>query len=185
MMTSFPENIPIILNLAVALRPTQILDVGPGFGKFGLMLREALLSIRAEEKNEAFPVQQFIIDCAESCQYFISQPWHKVLYEHHYHGNILDFKFEALKDRNYDLFLMVDVVEHAPKERWLAWIRDARVAFPKARFLISTPKQVCFYKTHFYGSDCPIHQSQWCWDDFNIFPVDFVDTKNSMIVVIR
>lgn len=174
MMTSFPENIPIILNIAAALRPARILDVGPGFGKFGLMLREALLSIRAEEKNEAFPKQEFSIDCAESCQYFISQPWHQVLYEHHYHGDILNWNFRAwqdLKIREYDLVLMIDVVEHAPKERWLAWIRDARVAWPKARLLISTPKQVCFYKTHFYGVDCPVHQSQWCWDDFKEFPL--------------
>lgn len=184
-MTSFPENIPIILNIAAALRPSRILDVGPGFGKFGLMLREALLSIRAEERNEAFPVQEFFIDCSESCRYFIDQPWHNALYDRHLHGNIFNFKFEVLKERPYDLFLMIDIVEHAPKDKWLGWIRDARLAFPKAQFLISTPKQVCFYKTHFYGDDCPIHQSQWCWDDFKIFPADFIDTKNSMIVVVR
>lgn len=184
-MTSFPENIPVILNLATALRPTGILDMGPGFGKFGLMLREALLSIRAETLNEAIPKKEFFIDCAESCRYFMSQPWHNALYDRHLHGDIFSFKFEVLKERAYDLFLMVDIVEHAPKDKWLGWIRDARVAFPKAQFLISTPKKVSFYKTHFYGLDCPIHQSQWSWDDFKEFPLQAYDTKNSMIVVIR
>lgn len=185
MMTSFPENIPTILNLATALRPTGVLDMGPGFGKFGLMLREALLSIRAEEKNEAIPKREFFIDCAESCVYFIAQPWHQALYDRHYHADIFNLKFELLKARPYDLFLMIDIIEHAPKNKWLAWIRDARAAFPKARFLISTPKKVSFYKTHFYGNDCPIHQSQWSWDDFKEFPSQAYDTKNSMIVVIR
>lgn len=184
-MTSFPENIPIILNIAAALKPVQILDIGPGFGKFGLMLREALISIEAEKQNIAIPKFDFGIDCAENCRYFWHAPWHQFIYDHHFHGDIFKFTIEHIAERKYDLFLMIDVVEHAPKDKWLAWIRDMRVALPKARFLISTPKKVSFYKTHFYGDDCPIHQSQWSWDDFKVFPFQAYDTKNSMIVVVR
>jgi 2-polyprenyl-3-methyl-5-hydroxy-6-metoxy-1,4-benzoquinol methylase len=185
MMTSFPENIPVILNVAASLKPKKILDVGPGFGKFGLMLREALLSIRAEDKSEAIPKQDFEIHCVESCRYFIGQPWHTSLYENHFHGDLFNIKMDTLAAQHYDLMLLIDVIEHGPKEKWLKWISEFRVASRKTQLLISTPKKVCFYKVHFYGSDCPLHQAQWCWDDFKVFPHQVIDTKNSMIVLIQ
>lgn len=184
-MTSFPENIPVILNIAAGLKPKKILDVGSGFGKFGLMLREALLSINAENKSVSIPTGDFGIDCVESCRYFTHQPWHPYIYDHHFHGDLFKFKIGLLAERKYDLILLIDVIEHGPKEKWLQWISEIRVAIPKVKLLVSTPKKVNFYKIHFYGDDCPIHQSQWCWDDFTGFPHQVIDTKNSMIVLIQ
>jgi len=183
MMTSFVENIPVILNIAVALKPRRILDVGSGFGKFGLLLAEALLSLQSES-GELEPTPEFRIDCVEQCDFMIRQPAHDALYLRHYHQDLFSVPLDddfAL----YDLILLIDVVEHHEKAKILRWIRDARVAAPRSRLIVSTPKKVCFYKEHYYGRDCPLHVSQWAWADFEPFPHEFVDTKNSYIAVIK
>lgn len=183
MMTSFVDNIPIIVNLAVFLKPRKILDVGSGFGKFGLLLREALLSNRAENFNEEIPQRTFEIDCVENCKYFIDQPAHRGLYDNHNHQDL--FKIPIIDFTAYDLLLMIDVVEHHPKEKVIAWISALLTVNPKMRFLISTPKRTEFYKTHFYGPDCPTHISQWTNLDFSPFGHSYIDSKDSHIIIIQ
>lgn len=182
MMTSFVENIPAIVKYAVSLRPRAILDIGAGFGKFALLIREALLSIRAET-GELIPKQYFWIDCVESCRYFVDLPWHDRLYEKHYHGDI--FTLDRTFFSTYDLIMMIDVVEHEEKGKMLELIRDIRRR-GEAVILISTPRAVVFYKEHYYGPDCPVHKSQWSESDFKEFKaIDRIASKDSLIVGIR
>jgi 2-polyprenyl-3-methyl-5-hydroxy-6-metoxy-1,4-benzoquinol methylase len=183
MMTSFVENIPVIINLAVALNPLKILDVGSGFGKYGLLLREALLSNQAERKNQIIPDKYFQIDCVENCEYFTSQYYHTLLYDKHYHCDLFEIPLNPFFD--YDLILLIDVVEHHPKAKMLDWIRKVRGHCQGVRILVSTPKKVVFYDIEYYGKDCPKHVSQWNWLDFKEFNASLVDTKNSYIAIIR
>lgn len=182
-MTSFVENIPVIINLAVSLNPLKILDVGSGFGKYGLLLREALLSNQAERKSEIIPSKYFYIDCVEQCRYFVTQKYHENLYDKHYHCDLFEIPLDEYFD--YDLILLIDVVEHHPKQKMLDWLWKIKGHLNKCRILISTPKKVEFYKLDYYGVDCPKHVTQWTWLDFKQFNAGLVDTKNSYIAIIR
>ena len=75
-------------------------------------------------------------------------------------------KKDKLKDVQYDLILMIDVVEHYPKDEVKKWIRE--ILQNKNKILISTPKEVVMYTQHYYG-DPNHHKSQWTKEDFNEF----------------
>jgi hypothetical protein len=180
MMTSFVENIPAIVTLVGSLKSKAILDIGPGFGKFGLLFREALLSMTAE-KGDLLPHANFKIDCVESCEYFWNLPWHQSLYDRHFHQDLFSIDLSIISA--YDLVVLIDVVEHGPKGVWLDWIRGIR-AVGKPKILISTPKKVVFYQEHYYGKDCPLHQTQWNVSDFVGFNPKWIPSKDSHILLI-
>lgn len=180
MMTSFIENVPAIVTLVGKLKPRSILDVGPGFGKFGLMFREALLSMTAE-RGELLPQADFRLDCVESCEYFWSLPWHGPLYDNHFHRDLFSLDLTVIS--TYDLVVLIDVIEHGDKNKWLAWLA-AVLGAGHSRILISTPRQVVFYQEHYYGKDCPLHQSQWAAKDLAPLKPAWVPSKDSFIALL-
>lgn len=181
MMTSFASNIPIILETAAKLKPKRILDCGGGFGKFALLLREALLSIKAES-GDLKPEADFLIDCVEGCEYFQQLPWHDSLYDNHHHGDLFALPLESFS--KYDLVLMIDIIEHDKKERYLELLRNIST-ISQAKILISTPRGVVFYTEAYYGDDCPKHHSQWLLSDFKGFSYHQIASKDSLILLLR
>lgn len=151
-MTSFASNITRVLDIVAHERPKKILDVGSGFGKYGLLIKELLLSIKAEELSDLYPEAEFTIDAVEELPYFYNQPAHDKIYDNVFKKNVFDLTIKELE--SYDLILLIDVVEHWDKEltkQWLAGINT--------NILISTPKKVYFYDKEYYG--CRKHISQW------------------------
>lgn len=184
MMTSYVENIPRILELAVTGSPRRILDIGAGFGKFSLLLREALMSIRIEAGDLEPDPEETSVDCVEAAPYFQTMPWHDKLYNEHFHRSFLWPHMAPEAFVPYDLILMIDVVEHHPVAEIKNWLGQVRKISP-ARILVSTPKHVVFYKEHYYGDGCPVHVSQWTEADFFPFaPAKFSNTTESIIVVL-
>ena len=183
MMASYAENLFPILKEIRDLKPTNILDVGAGFGKFGLLIRELLLS-EAAEAGDLNPEPKFKITCVEEAAYFVNQPWHRSLYDRHLHADL--FSIPAAIFAEHDLILMIDVVEHAPKDRIINLLRAIQAepqAKGRTKILISTPRKVCFYKQKFYG--CALHVSQWTAADFAAFPrTRTLDSAESHLVVI-
>lgn len=162
MMTSFPENIPAILRAIAEVRPRSILDVGVGFGKFGLMAKELMAAMDAENGDmKPVPIQ---VNCCEGARYFQRIPWHLSLYDNHYH-----IPAETLPPDIYarhDLILAIDVIEHMERETWAEFMRRVK-GLRDVPLLISTPKTVTFYKEHYYGLDCPRHVTQFVAGDFS------------------
>jgi 2-polyprenyl-3-methyl-5-hydroxy-6-metoxy-1,4-benzoquinol methylase len=172
-MTSFLDNIPTIVRAVVDTKPKRILDIGAGFGKFGLLIREALLSKQAEA-GDMNPVADFKIDACESADYFLGQRAFDRIYDTIISDDI------RLQDAHffeqYDLILLIDVIEHWPKEDYLAFMEKIPAT---TKTLISTPKEVVFYEQPYYGIDK--HQTQ-----FTIFDFEGQDlsTKDSLIYLI-
>jgi 2-polyprenyl-3-methyl-5-hydroxy-6-metoxy-1,4-benzoquinol methylase len=156
-MLSFPENIPIIIDIVNDLKPKRILDVGGGMGKYALLIKENNLSKQAEA-GDMSPNPSITIDCCEDNPYFYQQKFHLGLYDKHYHKSI----FEMPTTNDYDLILFIDVVEHWEKD-----ITKELLKKLKGKKLISTPKKVGMYEEHFYG-DSRHHITQWNKDDFNV-----------------
>jgi len=123
---------------------TKILDVGPGHGKYGLLLREYL-----NEKAD--------IDAVEAWPDYIKQfTWMPHLYGEIFLEDICDVPTETLD--GYDLILMVDIIEHLEKSRGLALL-DRMSGW----VVVSTP-------TRFFTQDASVpteaHLSLWNLNDF-------------------
>lgn len=170
MMTSFLDNIPTIVRASVDCKPNKILDIGAGFGKFGLLIKEALLSLQAEA-GDMNPKPNFIIDACESAVYFLNQPAFASIYDNICPSDVRTLSREQLQE--YDLLLLIDVVEHWPKEDYFNFIKKLA---PGTRVLVSTPKEVVFYEEPYYGIEK--HQTQFAESDFS---GENLSTKDSLI----
>jgi len=112
MPISHQKNIFSVLNLVDDIQKrlgvSSILDIGAGFGKYGLLLRERL-DIRFLRYNKPSWITR--IDAVEPYSDYIT-PVHKYIYD-----NIYLDKIENLASTlpNYDIILMIDCLEHLEK----------------------------------------------------------------------
>lgn len=178
MMLSFPDNIPAILRAVGDLQPARVLDIGSGFGKFGLLTREAILSTRAEQGNMLPDDKDLVIDCCEEAAYFHQFQTHWACYNNHFHKDVFEMHPDTLN--SYDLILLIDVVEHWDKAKAIEFLKK----ITKAKVLISTPKETCMYEAPYYHSRK--HVSQWTEEDFKglLLPIKDYSTKDSHIFLI-
>ena len=156
-MTSFSSNIPVILDIIAKVNPKSVLDIGSGFGKFGLLTRELLLSIKAEKTGEIYPEDDLEIDSVEEADYFITNPIHDKIYNDVFPCDVFGFPVRFIE--NYDLVLLIDVIEHWEKQKAIDWLNSIN-----ANILISTPKRVSYYKLKYYGSRK--HECQFTAQEF-------------------
>ena len=170
---SYLSNIPQILQAVKESGARTILDIGPGFGKYGLLIREQYLSDKAAA-GELTPVDDLNIDCIETTKYFLDNKRLLSLYR-----SVTEGDFRDLSPLNYDLILLIDVIEHYPKEEILKWLHNN-----KGPYLISTPKDTTMYTQHFYG-DPHVHQTQWDKSDFLEFSIKDYSTSDSHILLIK
>lgn len=146
MPTSFMENIPQILKAIADANPKTVLDIGIGRGKYGFLI------------SEYFPDVQ--VDGVEVFKDYITKR-NKAIYRKIYNENIL----ESQRD-GYDLYIIVDVLEHWDKDEGLALIR--KFVDGGGKVLISTPRSVGEQGAEF-GNEWERHVSQWQGSDFNEF----------------
>src|SRR6266496_4491275 len=110
MPTSPWNSIPTILDVAMNLepRPSKVLDVGIGYGKFGFLSREYLTFWNSPD--EARTVQ---VDGVEAFAGYVGA-LQEHIYDHVFLGDARDV-LPTLGDDSYDLVLMIDVIEHFDK----------------------------------------------------------------------
>ena len=175
-MLSFKENIPRILEVVEKQNPKSVLDIGAGMGKYGIRIREQYLSAKAE-KGELEPVDDIEIDAVEDTEYLLKRIAEANIYNKIYQKSI--FTISNLRD--YDLILLIDVVEHWDKHETRLILRDL---VEKGNVLVSTPKRVGMYKEHFYG-DPRHHISQFTKEDFADFDIVDCSTDLSHIFLLK
>ncbi|HII30270.1 TPA: glycosyltransferase family 1 protein, partial [Candidatus Woesearchaeota archaeon] len=83
MPSSSHYQISKIMNLVVKLNPSSILDVGVGFGKYGVLCREYLELGDGREEYDKFLRR---IDGIEAFKNYIT-PLHRFIYDHIYIGD--------------------------------------------------------------------------------------------------
>lgn len=127
-------QISTICDVIHILRPSSVLDIGIGFGKYGLLARE-LLDI--EGADDDYQHRQHLIDGVEVYPDYIG-PWQKEIYDHIFIGDARTV-LESLPE-TYDLALAIDVIEHIPKADALALLNMLRTQ--GGDILISTPKDI-------------------------------------------
>jgi hypothetical protein len=125
MPTSYTENIPSVMSLIEKIRPSRVLDVGPGYGKYGFLMRERLDNFEGKMR----------IDCIDPFNEYLdrSEAWKNIydlrmkgvfpdrthvwqFYGTSQYGGGIDHQWRAFDppwiDNSYDLVLMIDVLEH-------------------------------------------------------------------------
>ncbi|RLB35932.1 MAG: glycosyltransferase family 1 protein [Deltaproteobacteria bacterium] len=164
MPVSSYEVIPEILNFIVNIRPSTILDVGVGFGKYGVLLRESL-----EIVDERYDKQEWrtIIEGVEAFRNY-RNPLHEYCYDKVYYADIFSI-IDNLK--NYDLIMLIDVIEHFQKDKGFKLI-NALLKHCNKALLISTPLFPASQEAVF-GNEYEIHRSRWKIVDFVDYDFNF------------
>ena len=145
-----PTGILLVAERAVTFAgtisptPKRILDVGCGYGKYSVLLREYL---------DPDP----IVDGVEAWEPYVNNFKLNNLYSTLYVSDVLDLSKDILDQ--YDLVMMGDVIEHIEKESALELLKRIR-----GWIIIATPFD------HFDTEDglppTEAHISHWTYDDF-------------------
>lgn len=142
---------PLIIDLARPYAGGRFVDIGPGFGKAGLLSREYL-----------HPHQ---LDAVEAEPRYLTEfPWLAEIYDH-----IVIAKAENLPPETwepYDLVIAVEVIEHIDKDAGLALLD--RIACP---VIVCTPQQWLQNQIQIdQGYETERHRSLWSAADFHAIP---------------
>jgi 2-polyprenyl-3-methyl-5-hydroxy-6-metoxy-1,4-benzoquinol methylase len=166
MPTSYPHNISPLLERIIGLRPTSVLDIGTGYGKWGWLCREYLDDFAGRMR----------IDGVEAFRDYV----HRSPAAHVY-DLLLTIEFPgpmdgALAD-DYDLVLMIDVLEHYTRADGERALQAALQRSPQV--LISTPLN--FPQGAVNGNEFEVHRSEWRPEDLTPFGAwsDFSDERST------
>lgn len=159
MPTSFMQNIPQVIEVIQKLKPKKILDIGIGNGKYGLLSKEYLNGV--------------VVDGVEAWKPYISDI-QKAIYRKIYNQDITTMDLSRLED--YDLYLMIDVIEHVPKTTGHKILQGLG-----GLILVSTPVED--YRAH-YDNHFEDHVSHWTLDDFKNYPYEDYSNEFSTMVLI-
>lgn len=144
-------HISKLMEMIISLDPKSVLDIGSGFGKFGVLCREYLELWDGRQKYEF----ERRIDCVEVFQKYIT-PLHKYVYDNIYNENILDIAPRL--NVSYDLILLIDVLEHFEKNDGILLLKT--LLQNHGCILVSTPK-IPTPQQDAFGNVYETHRSAW------------------------
>jgi glycosyltransferase involved in cell wall biosynthesis len=157
MPASWYEAIPSIVSRVRRENPKTILDIGIGFGKYGMLLRESLDISLGRYERDSWAVR---IDGVEAFPEY-RNPIHDYAYDNVYYGAVPGV-LNGLP--SYDVVLLVDVLEHFTKEEGLDVIRELKSHSRKC-LVISTPLHPSEQEAYL-GNEYECHRSRWGPMDF-------------------
>ncbi|MFY9799465.1 MAG: methyltransferase domain-containing protein [Candidatus Nitrosopolaris sp.] len=164
-MPSSPyKHISKIMDIIYKLSPNSILDVGAGFGKYGLLCREYLELWDGRQKYHEFIRR---IDGVEVYGKYIT-PVHQFVY-----NNIYSEDITVLIDKidfRYDLVLLIDVLEHFDKPTGQSLLE--KLLRQNKGVLISTPKNPSA-QTDVFENIYETHRAKWTTDELSSFQDSF------------
>src|SRR5919109_1202957 len=158
MPSSQHYHISKIMDIIIHVNPMSVLDIGTGFGKYGVLCREYL-----ELWDGRHNYSQFLrrIDGVEVFGDYIT-PLHKFVYNRLYDEDV--FNIIDKIDIAYDLVLLIDVLEHFNKEQGNSLL--SKITRNNKGVIVSTPKKVSDQKEAF-NNKYEIHKSQWTKDELS------------------
>lgn len=180
MASSFAEQIPIILHVVRQLRPTTVLDIGKGFGKYGLLLHEycGVDYSRKPEPGVALKEQSSIAIDAVEVNRDYDFPHNNSLYREIFWQEVMA-AYEALPQ--YDVVLMVDVIEHLSKENGVKLVEH--FVNRGSVCVIASPRE--YFQQDLFDSHWEHHQSFWTAADLRrIANVEYQSTRTGRVYVV-
>ncbi|MBU4274712.1 class I SAM-dependent methyltransferase [Patescibacteria group bacterium] len=177
MPSSYPKNISTIICEIKHLMPKKVLDIGPGFGKYGLLCREYLeiwnlLGYRKKEWKTR-------IDAIEVFSKYIT-PVHKYIYNNIYIGDAQKI-IPKLKIK-YDVSLLIDVLEHFTKIEGKRLLNNLKKK--SKTILVAIPRKPGKQKKVF-GNKYETHKALWSRKELvKAGAKKFLNSENSWICLI-
>lgn len=163
MPTSYPCNIPLVVRIMENANPKKVLDVGPGYGKYGFLFRERVDDFRWRRRIDGIDPFDDYMDRSQ-CRHLYNN-FYRGLFPHvtHYEAGRVWHRWPTpvrMDDPvviKYDLVLMVDVLEHYLEADGYDALRAALKISPKV--LISTP--IGYPQGESHGNPHERHVSDW------------------------
>lgn len=182
MPSSNPETIPVAIDLAWQLSPRTVLDVGAGYGKYGVLFREYLelrhrRTGRSADTASLSGGRQTRVDAVEGFAGYVGE-LHRIVYDNVYLETLAQY---LLKAWNYDFIFIGDVLEHIEKD-------EATQLLPKLieraniGVLISVPAHVRDQGAEF-DNELEVHRSTWTGTELrSLAPYGYVGRKGSHLI---
>ncbi len=166
-------HISKIMDIIIALKPFSVLDIGSGFGKYGVLCREYL------ELWDGRREYKFLrrIDGVEVFENYIT-PLHKFIYNNIYTENITELIDKI--DYKYDLVLLIDVLEHFSKEEGTTLVN--KLLSKNKGIIIGTPKSPSNQKDVF-DNVFETHKSLWKKDELASFGKYYLIPDNISFII--
>lgn len=165
MPSSYVTSVEPIVSTLIAQKTRTVLDIGPGWSKYGLMCREYCHKLRYIDAVEVPEGRKPIQDC---------------IYDRVIEADIRTFP-EDVERRDYQIALMIDVIEHMTLDQGkdvLTWLIRQNM-----KVLVSTPK--VFIEQHDPNNPHEEHLSLWTWEDLAPFgTLADVSTTDSIIYLV-
>jgi glycosyltransferase involved in cell wall biosynthesis len=178
MPTSWYQAIPSIMNEVIVESPKSILDIGIGFGKYGVLFREILdIPFGRYEKS----TWQTKIDGVEAFKNY-KNPIYEYVYDKIYYDTIENVLTSL---DNYDIITLIDVLEHFEKDKG-HYILQELLNHTNKSLILSTPilpdKQ-----EEYNGNTFEAHKSKWNVTDFVNFQMDFtlLDISGNKALIVK
>ncbi len=165
MPSSRPELIPFVINLVMQLQPRSILEIGTGFGKYGMLFREYLdiwdMQDVADYDQSRWKAR---IEGIEATAEYLT-PLHDYIYDKIHRGDA-----SAIIDTlgQYDVIIMGDVLEHFDKQVGAALINKLFAHADKC-VVLTFPIDAAV-NDDVLGNPHEAHRSAWNRRDFRAFP---------------
>lgn len=161
MPSSFPDALGVVLPFVQALGPGSVLDVGIGFGKYGVLFRE-YLDVAARPPGEPWDPgdRRVRIDGIEAWPPYVTA-LQRAVYDSVYTGEAASLLPTLPR---YDLVFASDVLEHFERRAGEAFLR---LALDRARLgvLVVTPA-FAIAQDAVFGNPWEAHRSVWRVSDF-------------------
>lgn len=175
MPSSTPRHMPTIVEQFWRLRPESILEIGPGFGMYGLLARQYL---EIWCPTTPYGVRKVRVDACEVFGDYILDH-HRAIYDNIYVDDGLCF-VSGCEDKSYDLILILDVLEHFSREDGLRLLVEAtRVA---KHVIVNVPYPPGEQGAVF-GNEHEAHVSSWEPSDFGP-DAEIIEQTDALIVVL-
>jgi hypothetical protein len=158
MGTSNWQNIPFCVEVLMKINPQRVLDIGAGFGRWGMVVREFCDVWYGHVHRENW---QVVIEGVEAYPQNIDE-YHKAFYNKIHIGDFRTVRAEI--GENWDVILFGDVLEHFEKPealRLLAWaIKSSHYV------MINIPLGPNWEQVDVYENPYERHLSAWEKEEF-------------------
>lgn len=162
MSTSNWQNISYNIDLVKRLNPLSILDVGAGFGRWGILFREFLEVWGSGNYTGKW---ERVIDGVEIFSDYI-KPYHYFFYNNIFTEEALSFMKRS--SAYYDLINCGDVIEHFEKDKALELID---ICLKRSEYLlINIPIGNNWHQDSVNNNEYERHRSVWKVSEFKKYP---------------
>lgn len=182
MGTSNWQNISYCIELIRRINPKLILDIGAGFGRWGILSREFLEIWDDGNYSDNWKRK---IDAVEVFDKYV-KPYHSYFYDNVYIENAVDFMNKL--EEKYDLIICGDIIEHFEKKGGEEFIEDC-LAHCKY-LMINIPIGKKWEQDIINNNEYEIHKSVWYNSDFKKYKNhkikkfrDYISRKFSVILL--